>query len=186
MHLLHQHVRLGRDDLRGRYGGQHADGDAVAPVEHRVLADKRLGAVQHHGEYLHARLPGQREGARLEAVYLAVFRTRTLGEDGDRSAARDPQLAVAHHLLQRLGGAAAVDADVAVEDEILPEERRLEDLALGDPAEIERDVIERRDVDHRIVVQHDDVAFLPVDMFEPLHTLPPAGRNGEEGAHQDA
>ena len=36
------------------------------------------------------------------------------------------------------------------------------------------------------MVQHDDVAFLPVDMFEPLHTLPPAGRDGEEGAHQDA
>jgi len=38
----------------------------------------------------------------------------------------------------------------------------------------------------QMVRDDDDVAFLPVDMFEPLHTLPPAGRNGEEGAHQDA
>ena len=156
--------------------GQHPDRDPVAPVEQRVLFDERLRAVEHHGKNLHARLLGQREGPRLETVNLAVLGARTLREYGHRSAARNPEFAVADHLLQRFGSAAAVDADVAVQDEVLPEEGGLEDLALGDPAEIERNVVKRRNVDHRIVVQHDDVTLLPVHVLPADHPLPPPGR----------
>jgi len=73
-----------------------------------------------------------------------------------------------------------------VQDEVLPEEGGLEDLALGDPAEIERNVVKRRDVDHRIVVQHDDVTLLPVHVLPADHPLPPPGRHGEEDADQNA
>ena len=81
---------------------------------------------------------------------------------------------------------AAVDADVAVKQEVLSEKGRSEDLALRYPAEIERNVVKRRDVDHRVVVDDDDVAPLPVDQFAADDPLPPEGRDEEENPHQDA
>ena len=186
MHLLHQFMRLQRGDPFGRNGRQHADGDPVAPVECQVLFDQRLGSVQHHGKDLRAGLLGQREGPGLEAVDLTVLRARALGKNRHRSPARNPLFPVADQLFQRLGGVAAVDADVAVQQEELAEEGRFEDLALRHPAEIERNVVERRDVDHRVVVDDDDVALLPVDQFAADDPLPPKGRQEEENPHQDA
>ena len=147
---------------------------------------RRLPQFKHHGEDLHARLTGQGEGSGLEAVDLAVLRARALGEDRHRGAAGDPLPALAQKLFERFGGASAVDADVAVQHEELSEERHAEDLALGDPAEIERHVVERRNVDHRIVVEHDDVALAPVDVFEALDAAAPAQGDEEEDPHQDA
>ena len=180
MHLLHQFMRLQHGDPFGRNGRQHADGDPVAPVECQVLFDQRLGSVQHHGKDLRAGLLGQREGPGLEAVDLTVLRARALGKNRYRSPARNALFPVADQLFQRLGGVAAVDADVAVQQEELAEEGRFEDLALRHPAEIERNVVERRDVDHRVVVDDDDVALLPVDQFAADDPLPPKGRQEEE------
>ena len=144
MHLLHQFMRLQRGDPFGRNGRQHADGDPVAPVECQVLFDQRLGSVQHHGKDLRAGLLGQREGPGLEAVDLTVLRARALGKNRHRSPARNPLFPVADQLFQRLGGVAAVDADVAVQQEELAEEGRFEDLALRHPAEISHHQINKR------------------------------------------
>ena len=178
------HLRGGH--LIGRDGGQHADADAVAPVEEKIRPHERARAVHHHRENRHPELFGQQEGPRLEAADLAVLRTRALGEDRHRGAATEPLAPLAQQLRHRLRSAAAVDADVAVQDEELPEEGDAEHLALRHPAEVEREVVERRDVDHCIVVQHDDIGPAAVDMLQPLDALPPAGRNGEEDTHQHA
>ena len=69
-----------------------------------------------------------------------------------------------------------VDADVAMQEEVLPEEGDLVDLALGDPPEIERQVVERRDVDHRVVVHGNDVTLAAVDPLKALDALAPEGR----------
>ena len=170
----------------GRHGRQHADRDAVAPVEETLRTDQALRAVEHHGKDVRAGLLRQREGPGLEAVDLAVLRTRAFGEDGHGGSAGDPHAALAEQLLHRLRGTAAVDADVAVQEEKLPEEGDLIDLALGDPAEIERQVVERRNVDHRVVVHDDDIGPAAVDPPEPLDPLPPEGRHGEENPYQHA
>lgn len=176
---------FGRHAL-GRNRRQHPNRDAVAPVEEAVGANQRVGTLGDHRENRHARLLGQQEGARLEAVNLAVLRAGPFGEDGHRSPAREPELAFAQQLLHRLRGAAAVDADVAVQEEVLSEEGDLVDLALGDPAEVERQVVERRDVDDRTVVDDNHVALMPVDELPSDDALPPQGRDGEEDAHENA
>lgn len=186
VHLLHQHVGVfGRHPL-GRNRREHLDCDAVAPVEEAVAANQHIGTLGHHRENRHARLARQHEGTRLEAMDFAILRTRSLGEDGHRSAAREPELAFAQQLLHRLRGTAAVDADVAVQEEELTEEGNLVYLALRNPPEIERQVVERRNVDDRAVVDDDYVALTTVDMLAADDTLPPQGRNGEEDAHQDS
>lgn len=73
-----------------------------------------------------------------------------------------------------------------MQEEVLPEEGNLVDLALGDPPEIERQVVERRDVDHRVVVHGNDVTLTAVDPLKALDALAPEGRDGEEDPHEDA
>ena len=73
-----------------------------------------------------------------------------------------------------------------MQEEVLPEEGDLVDLALGDPPEIERQVVERRDVDHRVVVHGNDVTLAAVDPLKTLDALAPEGRDGEEDPHEDA
>ena len=43
-----------------------------------------------------------------------------------------------------------------------------EDLAFGDPPEIQRDKIERNDIDHRLMVEYDHITPLPIDMLQPF------------------
>ena len=73
-----------------------------------------------------------------------------------------------------------------MEHEELPEERHLENLALGNPPEIERDAVKRRDVDYRVVVQHDDIALAPVGVLAADDPLPPERRDEKEDADQHA
>ena len=73
-----------------------------------------------------------------------------------------------------------------MQEEELPEEGNLVDLAFRNPAEIERQVVERRDIDHRIMVQYDNVTFTPIDMLQSDNPLPPEGRNGEKDPHKNA
>ena len=120
--------------------------------------DQALRAVEHHGKDVRTGLLRQREGPGLEAVNLAVLRTRALGEDGHGGSAGDPHAALA--------GATASIASAARPRSMqmspcrkrnCPKKGTFIDLALGDPAEIERQVVKRRNVDHRIVVHDDDV-----------------------------
>jgi hypothetical protein len=56
-----------------------------------------------------------------------------------------------------------------VDEQELPEEGDAENFALGNPAEIERHMVERADVDHGLVVEYDDVTLAAVDVLQPLH-----------------
>ncbi len=58
-----------------------------------------------------------------------------------------------------------------------PKKGDAEDFALGNPAEIERHVVERADVDHGLVVEYDDVTLAAVDVLQPLH---PTGKGSRK------
>ena len=186
-HLLAHHIaqlfHFHRSNHLGRNGIEYLDTECMSPRQSPAVRKERIRAVQHYGQNGHACLLRQRKCTRLEAVNLAIFRASTLGEDGDRRAATEPLLTQSRNLSHR-ARRRAVDADVAVQCQHLSEERNTEHLALRHPAEVERNTIEQRNIDHTCVVDRDYIGLLAIDLLHAARDFAPLGPAEEDSGQQ--
>ncbi len=128
------------------------------PVEEQVPPDKRFRPVQHHWQNLDAGLLSQRKSTGFEPMDFPSFDRVPSGKWQWRPRAKSTAFlcTTAAPSLQRPARGRCkcrrAKRDTA-------RKGRLEYLPLRNPPEIERHVIERRNIDYRIVVQHDDILF---------------------------
>ena len=109
----------------------------VSPRQDPVLDEERIRTFVDDGQDRYSGLLGEGECPGLEAVYFAVLGACAFGKYGYRSAAPYPLRTFMDNLSEG-SRRRAVDADVAVQDEVLPEEWSLEDFSFGYPSEVER------------------------------------------------
>ena len=157
----------GSDPL-GRNRIEHPHAERVrhphAPAFHQAPR-----AVDHDRLYADARTLRHQKSPVLEAADLAGPRPRPFREHDDRSTSRQALDAAFHH---PLGAAArsAFDRDIAVHPQHPAEDRHLLHLFFRHPLEVERQHVHQRNVEHRLMIRHDDPRTAPIDLlpaFDP-------------------
>ena len=131
----------------------HGGGPAEAPV---MLGKRVAGAVQRQRKDGDARVDREPERAVLERQQLGGGRSGTFGEDHHRHPLRE-DLPAAGHRFDGAGAEAALHRHVTREVHQPAHHRNPEQLRLGEPLHLPRQMADQQDVGERLVIGDHDV-----------------------------
>lgn len=153
----------------------------VAPVREGVAAAEHvIRAVDTDGHNRQPELHRELVGSLVERAHMAGFRARAFGEHDNRHTTLEGLLGLLHRPADcRRGG--VVDEDMSGGGAGFPDKRNLAQPDLHHPAEVMvEEAVYRKDVVGTLVVGHEDVGGILVDILPPFHRHSHEGEPAEE------
>ena len=158
----------------GERQGMPPDETTVAHAGHDI--ERAVDGHRHDGQL---QLVGQGKGTAAEMAHVACERAAALGEDGEAGAALQGGTGTVVGLLDFLG-ASLVDEDLMRLRAGIAHEGHLAQLLLHHPLEVAAEIaVDEEDVEGALVVGHEDIALVALEMLTPLDA------NGDEQHSED-